>query len=229
MKILNKSVSKRFNSFYEEIVAQIGVPKFYPTQTPGRGDCQFEDETPVISLRMDLGRSSFEHHIAHELIHALQLKEGWPRVVSRHPVKSPIVELGIVLGSMVLDLNGEDRLKPWSFDSTQITDAQYRNLKRAILDENVPSLGSLRWCKAAMMYAYTSLTQPTRRWDRLRALFQRRAPHIERKGEELASILKGNGWNTPDQALASLIAVRKSIRLSSEQLGIVDGRTGQRF
>lgn len=218
MKILDKSVSQRFGSFYQEIVAQIGELRFCLTQTPGRGECRFEEGTAVISLRTDLSRSSFEHQIAHELIHALEYKEGWPTVVSRYPDASPIAELGSMLGSIVLDLNVEERLKPWSFESTWITDAQYRNLKKAILDEDAPSTGTLRWRKAAMMYAYASLTQPAKKWDKLKKLFLRRAPRIERKGEKLACILKRNGWNTPDQALASLIAVRKSIGLSSEQI-----------
>lgn len=78
MKILNKRVSQRFASFYTEIVAQIGEPTFCLTQTPGRGECRFVDETLVISLQIDLNKSSFEQHIAHELTHALQRKEGWP-------------------------------------------------------------------------------------------------------------------------------------------------------
>ena len=79
------------------------------------------------------------------------------------------------------------------------------------------------------MYAYTSLTQPTKRWDKLKRLFLQRAPHIERKGEELARIIEKNGWNNPDGALTSLIDARTSIGLHSDKIGIIDGRTGQRF
>ena len=178
---------------------------------------------------MDLSRANFEHHAAHELIHALQIKQGWPSVISRHPPQSPVGALGGTLVSIVFDLDAEERLSQLSFDSTYILDAQYRNLKRAILDEDIPSTRSLRWRKGIMLYAYASFTQPTRRWDNLRKLFLRRAPHIESKGEELAYIIKKNGWNTPDQALTSLIAARQSIGLSSEQVGIVDRRTEHRF
>lgn len=229
MKILNKRVTQRFASFYEKIVAQIGEPTFCLTQTPGRGECRFVDETCVMSLRTDLSKSSFEDHIAHELTHALQRKEGWPRVVSRYPDNSPIVELGIMSVSIVLDLNADDRLNAWGFDSRWIMDEQYRNLKKAVLSKNIPSTGTLEWCKGVMMYAYASLTQPAKRWNKLRKLIIRRAPHIESKGEELASILRENGWSNPEQALTSLIAIRKSIGLSSNQIGIIDGKTGRRL
>ncbi len=229
MKILNKTVSERFVSFYEVTVSQIGEPQFRPTQTPGRGECQFEGVTPVINLRTDLNGSRFEHHVAHELIHALQHKEAWPRLVSRYPYRSPINELGITLYSIVLDLNAEDRLKLWSFDSAWIIDEQYRNLKKAILDENVPATGSNRWRRAVMIYAYASLTQPARRWDGLNKVFAQRAPNIERKGDELSFILRKNGWNSPDESLASLIAIRDSIGLLDSQIGIIDGKTGRRL
>ena len=229
MKVLNKTVSERFASFYEEIVAQTGEPKFCLTQTPGRGSCHFEQGIPKISLRMDLNRSNFEHLAAHELIHALQYKEGWPRLVSGYSQNHPISELGIALQAMVLDLDVEDRLKPWSFDSTWIADAQYRNLKKAILDEDIPLTGTYRWRKAVIMYAYASLTQAAKRWDRLKRLFHQRAPNIERKGEDLVTILNKNGWSSPDEALTSFIAVRQSIGLDSNKIGIIDGRTGHRF
>lgn len=79
------------------------------------------------------------------------------------------------------------------------------------------------------MYAYASLSQPAKRWNKLKKLFLRRVPHIESKGEELASILRENGWSNPEQALTSLIAIRKSIGLSSNQIGIIDGKSGRRF
>lgn len=60
-------------------------------------------------------------------------------------------------------------------------------------------------------------------------LFLNRAPHIAKKGEELASSLTRCGWNNPDQALASMIAIRKSIGLSNNNFSIIDRRTGQRF
>ena len=230
MKLLNKSVSKHFESFYKNIVAQIGIHKFYPNPSiESFGDCRLENETIVIRLRTDISRPRFEQTAAHELLHALQIREGWPIIKSRLPDESIIALLGSKLGSLVLDLNVEDRLKQLSFDLTSVIDTEYRDLKKAVLDEKIPSSGSNRWRRAAMMYTRASLTQPPRRWTKLKELFSKRAPHIARKGEELASIIKRYGWNNPDQALACMIAIRESISLPSDQISVVDRRTGRRF
>lgn len=227
MKILGKGVSSKFQSFYEDIVALIGEPKFCRTRTPGSGDCRLESGVAVVRLCTDLSKRHFEQHAAHELLHALQLVEGWPRIRSRLPDQSAVVELGEMLQSIVLDLNVEDRLKQLPFESTWFADAQYRNLKKALMG-NIPLSGSLPWCKGPMMCAYASLTQPPKRWNRLRELHLKRAPHILEKGEELIAIMRKHGWNNPDQALASMISMRDTLGFASDQLTIVDGRTGRR-
>lgn len=224
MKILNKTVGRRFTSFYEEMVLQIGETRFYQSHIPGLAYYRHNQGINEIRLHADVNQPCFEHQIAHELIHALQRKEGWPRLVSRH-----FAELGETLVSMVLDLNVEDRLKSWAFESAWIINDQYRNIRRAILHEDTPATGTNRWRRGAMMYTYALLTQPTKRQNILMTLFQQRAPHIARKSEELVCILKDNGWSNPDEALSSLIAIRSSIGLQSSQLGIIDGRTEQRF
>lgn len=230
MKILGKSVSSHFQSIYEDIVARIGVPKFYPNP-PGQalGDCGFENGVVVIRLRTDMSRPNFEQNVAHELLHALQRAEGWPVLETRLPDQSVIFGIGVMLGSLVADFNVEDRLKQLSFDSTLVINAKYRNLKKALLEEDIPASGSDRWCRAAMMYAESSLTQPARRWNKLKELFLKRSPHIAEKGEELVSILKRYGWDNPDQALASMVAIRNNLGRASDQVTIVDGVTGARF
>jgi len=229
MKILNKSVSERFESFYKDIAARIGAHKFCPNPPGGiLGDCHLEDGVIVVRLRTDVNKSRFEQNVAHELLHALQIVEGWPTIKSRLPDNSAVAQLGATLASLVLDLNVEDRLKQLPFDSKPVIGDQYRNLTKAILGE-IPSSGSYQWRRAVMMYIYASLIQPPRKWKKLGELFLERAPHIARKGEELALLVKRHSWNTPDQALASMIAIRENIGLPSDQLSIVDRRTEQRF
>jgi hypothetical protein len=230
MKLLNKSVGKDFESFYKNIEDQIGVHKFYPNPPAEQlGTCRLENGTIIIRLRTDMSKPRFEQNAAHELLHALQIKEGWPTIKSRLRDESVTAQVASMLASTVLDLNVEDRLKQVSFDSTPVINDQYRNLKKVALEENIPLTVSNRWRKAVMMYVYASLTQPTRRWTKLKELFLKRAPHIAKKGEELASTLKRCGWNNPDQALASMIAIRESLGLSSENFSITDRRTEQRF
>lgn len=230
MKILNKAVSKEFESFYEDTVAHIGIqPKFQRNPPHGLlGSFCLEAGVPVIRLSTNMNRPIFEHTVAHELCHALQRMEGWPTIVSRLDDKSPIAQIGRHLASLVLDLDVSDRLKDWSSNLTWLH-AGYRNLRKAVLDQNVPQSGSDEWRKGAMMYAFASLTQPLQKWNRLKKLFLNRAPHIAEKGEELASILMKLGWQTADRALHSLIAIRDSLDLPSDQLTILDTKTEKRY
>jgi hypothetical protein len=230
MKLVNKRVSNHFESFYNDIAAHIGAHEFY-TNPPNEqlGACRLENEIVIIRLRTDISRPRFEQNAAHELLHALQIKEGWPTIKSRLRDESIIAQVASLLASIVLDLNVEDRLKQTLFDSTPVINDQYRNLKKIALEGNIPLAGSNRFRKAVMMYAYASLTQPHKRWAKLKELFSNRAPHITKKGEELASILIRCGWNNPDQALASMIAIRESIGLSNNDFSIIDRITEQRF
>ncbi len=222
MKILGKSVSAHFISFYEQTIVYTGEPQFFPTPQRGMGSCQYKNKNLIIELRLDLNKASFEHHIAHEMIHAVQIIEGWPIIASRYSRGTPIGEVGIMLNSIIHDLNDEDRLKEWSFDSTHITHEQYDNLKKAVLSSDIPTKGGLRWCNASLMYAYAYFTQPNNRWNSLKKLFNIHSPHIEAKGEELVTIIKASGWNTSDQALNSLIAIRESLGFSVQTFQIKD-------
>ena len=229
MKILGKTVSTKFISFYEQTIKYTGEPHFYPTPQPGMGSCYYENDNLIIELRLDLNKSSFEHQVAHEMIHAVQIQEGWPIIISRYGRGTPYGEVGIKLNSIIHDLNDEERLKKWDFDSTTIMYEQYINLKKAILSNDIPKEGGLRWCNGSLMYTYAAFIQPYNRWKRLQTLFHRRLPNIETKGNELVSIIKANGWNTANQALNSLIAIRESLGLSPQILGIKDGATGERY
>lgn len=81
----------------------------------------------------------------------------------------------------------------------------------------------------ALRYCYLSMTQSHRRWGRLREIFLKRAPDIAKKGEELINIIHKHGWENPDQALKSLIAIRGSLSLTRAQVIVVDRRTGESY
>lgn len=230
MKILNKAVSKEFESFYEDTVAHIGMqPNFQRNPPHGLlGSFCLEAGVPVIRLSTNMNKPSFEYIVAHELCHALQRMEGWPTIESRLDEKSPMAQIGRHLATLVLDLDVGDRLKDWPSNLIWLH-AQYRNLRKAVLDQNVPQSGSYEWRKGAMMYASASLTQPLKKWNGLKELFLNRAPHIAEKGEELASILMKLGWQKADRALHSLIAIRDSLDLPSDQLTILDTKTEKRY
>jgi len=229
MKILNKTVSEQFEAFYKEAANIIGKHEFIPTTNPNQGHCQFTNGVFRIELRTDLVRTDFEHHIAHELTHALQRVEGWPNIATRISKTSLLYLTGLLLQSCVADLDVEDRLKQRGFDQTWILDKQYSNLRKEVLNKDVKNLSILECYNLALMYAYASLTQPLPRRDRLSHLLTNKMPSISEKGNEIVKILDNNGWSTPEQALKSTINIRDFLGIENDKLTIKDNLSGQRF
>jgi hypothetical protein len=229
MKILNNNVSEQFETFYKEITSVVGTPKFIPTTNLNRGCCDFKNGLFLIQLRKDLVKKNFEHHVAHELIHALQCKEGWPTISTRVLRDLLLTETGELLQSCVADLDVEDRLKRRGFDQTWILDLRYSNLRKEVINKDVKTLGTLECYNLAIMYAYASLSQPLPRRDKLSQLLSNKMPLIFEKGNEIVRILKTNGWSTPEQALNSTIGIRNSLGIGNDKLTIKDNLSGLKF
>ena len=190
-------------------------------------------ENGIARIRLDtrLIGPHFEETAAHELLHALQDSEFWPDTArsANLPDNSPEAEVGSELGALVRDLNVVETLQALGFTANYSNDIRYKNSKKNLEKAPIPKYGSPMCCLWIMRYCHLALTQPKRRWQRLRELYLRRAPSIAAKGEELIAVIKKNGWSNPDQALTSMIAIRDSLGLTGEQVIIRDGRTGNRY
>ena len=232
MKILGKTVSNKFQSFYKDIVPQIGVPiQFERGPYRAMGDYRLQDGIARIRLDTSLMRPHFEETAAHELLHALQDSELWPTTArsANLPENSAEAIVGSELGALVRDLNVLETLRTLGFNADYSNDTRYRNSKRNLTGAAIPAYGSPMFYIWIMRYCYLAMTQRPNRWFRLRELYLKHAPSIAAKGEELIAVIKKNGWSNPDQALASMIAIRESLGLTKAQVIVVDRRTGARF
>jgi hypothetical protein len=232
MKILGKSVSRKLQCFYKDIAERVGVSiQFERDPFMAMGDYRLENGVARIRLNANLDKQHFEHTVAHELVHALKDSELWPTTVRNAslPDNSPEALVGSELLALVRDLSDSDNLKAAGFDSSYSDDIRYRNSKKALNKDPVPSIGTPAWCIWVLRYCYLSMTQSRRRWNRLREICLNRAPGIANKGEELIDIIRKHGWENPDQALKSLITIRNSLGLTRAQVIIVDRRTGESF
>lgn len=232
VKILGKSVSRKFQCFYKDVKGRIRVPiQFERHPFRAMGEYRLENGIAKIRLNTNLDKPHFEYTAAHELVHVLKDSELWPTTV-RHanlPDKSPEALVGSELLALVRDLSDNDNLKVAGFDSSYSDDIRYRNSKKALNKDPVPHIGTPDWCIWVIRYCYLSMTQSRRRWNELREIYFKRAPGIAEKGEELRNIMQKHGWGDPDQALKSLIAIRNSLGLTKAQVIIVDRRTGENF
>ncbi len=232
MKILGKSVSRKLQSFYKDIAERIGVPiQFERDPFMAMGDYRLENGVARIRLNTTLNKQHFEYTVAHELVHALKDSELWPTTVRDASLadNSPEALVGSQLLALVRDLSDSDTLKAVGFDSSCSDDTRYRNSKKALIKDPVPRVDTPDWYIWALRYCYLSMTQSHRRWSRLREIFLKRAPDIAQKAEELIDIIHKHGWENPDQALKSLIAIRGSLGLTRAQVIVVDRRTGESY
>ena len=102
MKILGKSVSTKFQSFYRDVILKIGVPvRFERAPFHAMGDYLLENGVARIRLDTNMSRPHFEYTVAHELVHALQDTELWPRTVRKYGLPDDSAEaiVGSELGA----------------------------------------------------------------------------------------------------------------------------------
>jgi len=232
MKILGKTVSDKFQSFYRDIVPRIGTPiEFERGPYRAMGDYRLQNGISRIRLDTSLIGPHFEETVAHELLHAFQDSELWPTTArsASLPDNSPEAIVGSELGALVRDLNVLEALQSLGLNAEYSNDTRYRNSKRNLASAAIPTHGSPMFHIWTLRYCYLAMTQRLNRWARLRELYLKRAPSIAAKGEELVAVIKKNGWSNPDQALTSMIAIRDSLGLTHEQVTIVDARTGNRY
>jgi len=236
MKILGKSLSRKFLQFYEEVKPRLGMQVKFEVIRLSRlgylfGASKVENSIARVMLRTDLPRLAFEHTIAHELIHVLQTREGWPEASCGAKLSDDSIEEEVagLIASLVLDLDVEDRLKKVSFDRSYSDGVRYSQKLRALQEKNVPRSGSPGWCQWAIHYAMASQTLSANRLRKLESLHLALAPRIAEKGKELVAILDRHGWKNPEQALESMVTIRDSLGLTKEQIVITDRRTGTKF
>ena len=232
MKILGKTVSNEFQSFYRDIASRIGLPiRFKRGPINAMGDYRLENGIARIRLDTNLSRPHFEETAAHELLHALQDSELWP-ITARSanlPDNSPEAIVGSELGALVRDLNVLETLQTLGFNANYSNDTRYSNSKRNLARVIIPTHGSPAFYIWILRYCYLAMTQQPNRWARLKQLYINRAPLVTAKGEELIAIINKNGWSNPKQALDAMIAIRDNLGLTHVQVTIVDKRTGNRY
>jgi hypothetical protein len=227
MKILSKAVSDRFQSFYKDTIPRIGIPITFERGSHGAmGQYRRENGIARINLDTSLIEPHFEQTAAHELLHAVQDSELWPDTARSVNLSdnSPEAVVGTELASLVRDLSVLETLQMMGFETEYSNNVRYENAMKKLKSAPIPKQGSPMWCLWVIRYAYLCLTQPKRKWHRLSEIYVKRAPSIATKGEELITVVNKNGWSNPDQALASMIAIRGSLGINEKQVIIRDPR-----
>jgi|GEM_PF-5126742 len=247
MKIVGRTVSDTLWSILREVESRCGEIQFHKQDPQGNyGSYQLKDGQHHIWVRTDSNLTSpqFEHIVAHEMMHAVQVEQNWPtakaaqdygdgsceaKLVARglQALGDEIISLGFArqlareLHSLVLDLDVEDRLKKLErscrivFDRTYQMEGRYQNLKRRLEPGSSLSPGSFNLEYERLALSYAQeMSSTSTRKASLQKLYLKHAPSVAEKGKELLRILGEKGWGNPEQALTSMIAIRDSLGLA---------------
>lgn len=247
MKIVGREVSRSLSSIRREVESLCGPIKFdVLTGEDAYGRYRLEEGKPHIWVITDLRLTDpqFEHIVAHEMMHAVQVEQDWPTAEAAQECGEGSGEavdclvyarVARDLHNLVLDLDVEDRLKKLErscaivLDPTYGMEGRYQHLTRRLQSGVSFSPGSfgLEYERLALVYALETLLGSP--WmGLLEELYLKHAPQVAAKGKELVLILHEKGWATPDQALVSMIAIRDSLDLAKTCI-IVDRKSQRRF
>lgn len=232
MRILDEEYSERFERFLDEHRKKIWKTVIFrpmPPEIKGVGAFQDQPDCVLIFLKAGLPPQAREANCGHEILHAVQMAEGFPRTLN--PLgERKAGEYGRELGSLVLDLDIRQRMQPWNFDTRYSDNHRYekssKGLKETARKRANISPGSYWFCIYSLRYAYLKLTQTPKRFDKLRNLFERYFSQTAETGERIVSIVAQCGYSTPDQALNSMLAINDLLDQFS-RCWIEDLRTGR--
>lgn len=233
MEILGTEASDDFRRFHNEqsgkLQRRILFKKISTHHDPwarqSNGAGQLVDDTILIWLNHQLPQDQLEALAAHEIMHfTLQCTEDFPCWGGREGIELPFRRVWEQAGSTVQDPIVNRRIAEWSFDSSPEQEMGIRELL-ATLDApsfEEPPLYSPKGMSLALKYAYFSLGHQGKTTDRLVSVFKATCRCIWQLGDYLAALIRFYGYETPEQQVNSLKAVRGLLGLRPDHYVIWD-------
>jgi hypothetical protein len=233
MKVLDVELPEPLAAFYREVEALFAAEGITlvceRAAGPEFGGFYRETDRALVTVRSDLPPEATCHTLAHELVHALQRREGWP-LASASPElgeDSPAAEVAAVLQALVHCAAAELRIAPLGLDASweqRERHAGVRHMLRAPHPgANVP--GTPAWAYWSLLYAYLDLLHPPAHVQTLLRNFRRVVPQAAATGQRATDLVRFHGYATSGQALAAMRAVHHLLRLG-DHVVIEDPRAG---
>ncbi len=221
MKALDVELPGPLAAFYREVEALFAAEGrslvCERASGPEFGGCYHEQERVLITVRFDLPPEATCHTLAHELVHALQRREGWPLAAASPELgeESPAGEVASVLQALVHCAAAELRIAPLGLDASWEQRERHAGVRQMLRaphpDANVP--GTPAWAYWSLLYAYLELLHPPAHVQTLLRNIRRALPQAAATGQQAAELVRFHGYATPDQALAAMRAVHELLRL----------------
>jgi len=226
MKVLDVELPEPLAALYREVAALFaaeGRPLTCERAAgPEFGGCYYEPQRVLITVRSDLPPEATCHTLAHELVHALQRREGWPLASANSELgeDSPAAEVASVLQAVVHCAAAELRIAPLGLDASWEQRERHAGVRRMLRaphpDANVP--GTPAWAYWSLLYAYLGLLHPPAHVQTLLRNIRRAIPQAGTTGQQAAELVRFHGYATAGQALAAMRAVHELLRLGNHVL-----------
>jgi hypothetical protein len=233
MELLGIEVPPALAGYYGEVEAHLRAKGYALTcewmEGPEFGGFYLSEGAATVGVRSDLPPLAVCHTIAHELAHGLQRLDGWPRVVANPALEGDAAakDVAAVLQAVVHCAAAEARIDALGLDPSWEQMDRHQNI-RALLrapQADANHRGTPAWGYWAMLYAYITLLHPAAQSRALLHNIRRAIPEAAAAGTESAALVREHGFQTPEQALASLRAVQEALGLAPGLL-VEDPRDG---
>ncbi len=182
-----------------------------------------------VEVRRDLPPDAMRHTLAHELVHGLQRREGWPRAEANSDLgdDSSADEVAAMLQAIVHCTAAELRIAPLGLDGSWEQDQRHQAVRTLIRTPHpgADEEGTAAWAYWSLLYAYISLLHPPEHSRTLLHNIERALPAAGASGREAAALVRQHGYATREQALAAMLAVQEAMALAPDVL-VEDPRDG---
>src|SRR5690349_10946782 len=135
MDVLGVELPEALAAFYEEVAAVFRAEGIEisceASDGPEFGGFYLEGERARVAVRRDLPPDAVLHTLAHELVHGLQRREGWPRAEANADLgaENPAEEVASVLQAIVHCAAAELRIAPLGLDPSWEQGERHANIR----------------------------------------------------------------------------------------------------
>lgn len=240
MNILGKELSEKTENLIGEITKHLSKPVEYrftdPKKTDSYGQCDawqpdahyvYCKELLLSTTKKGQVNVAFETNILHELFHLCQIEEGFPYTCTRTTpatVANKIYydNLGSLFASTILDLNVDFRLKQNSYTSSYFYSQRIMRAEKIIRKGHIYEGDD--FLRTALMLMFLKLVADQASVDRLLKLYLPNNQSLVVCCLNIAEVVSGIGYNSPESAFQSLACLFGTFNLFSTHSIIFRGK-----
>ena len=225
MKILGRALVAPFDEFWESLGVETEIPTALIEQGHRSvfGADSYHPSPGVLPHWMNLPDAALSYHVAHELMHVVLRRRGYPTPLRGKSYTSESEEARVCgdIEEMIDHPSIESLLLPFPFDRTHIQQHLFKGAEQGLSESPVPEIGSLWWTTWACRFCELYFLLPYGDWLTLEEAYNRKCPAIAERGRDMMRIFSEEGYNNPSDALRTMVKCRDILGLEVTQQCIV--------